>query len=168
MEMNCEQSGYRFSAHRARQNRPAVTANAGRLSGRMKLGTALDHATLARFHHFFGVAPLRINNKEETHLDFDRLVKEATQAQWLNKIGRRLGRPVLVAQSRAIEQEASVIISRLKLAFPKLSMITDRLGDPKSCTHDLFFFPVKTKKCTDDDRPCVSNRPNRCFSFVQQ
>jgi len=117
----------------------------GRLSGRMKLGTALDHATLARLHQYFGVAPLRINNKEETHLDFDRLLNEATQAQWLNRIGKRLGRPVQVAQSRAIEQETSVIISRLKLAFPQLSMITDRLDDPKSCTHALFFSLLKQK-----------------------
>ncbi len=51
-----------------------------RLSGRMKLGTALDHATLILLHQYFGVAPLRINTKEETHLDFDRLLNEATQA----------------------------------------------------------------------------------------
>ena len=139
----------------------------GSLSGRMKLGTALDHATLARLHQYFGVAPLPINNKEEAHLDFDRLLNEATQAQWLNKIGRRLGQPVQITPSRAIEQEASVIISRLKLAFPQLSMITDRLAEPQSGTHDLFFFPVKTKKCTDADRPCFSNRPSPCFSFIQ-
>ena len=117
----------------------------GRLSGRMKLGTALDHATLARLHHYFGVAPLRINNKEETLLDFDRLLNEATQAQWLNRIGRRLGHPVQVAPSRATEREAAVIISRLKLAFPQLSMITDRLDDPQSGTHDLFFSLLKQK-----------------------
>ena len=117
----------------------------GRLSGRMKLGTALDHATLARLHQYFGVAPLRINNKEDIHLDFDCLLKEATQAQWLNRIGRQLGRPVHKAESRAAEQEASVIVSRLKLAFPQLSMITDRLADPQSHTHDLFFSLLKQK-----------------------
>jgi len=117
----------------------------GKLSGRMKLGTALDHPTLARIHHFFGVAPLRINNKEETHLDFDRLLNEATQAQWLKRISRRLGRPLQVAQSRSTEQEASVIISRLRLAFPQLAMLTGRLADPQSCTHDLFFSLLKQK-----------------------
>lgn len=118
----------------------------GRLSGRMKLGTALDHAVLTRLHQYFGVAPLRINTKEETHLDFDRLLTEATQEQWLNRIGRRLGRPVQVAQSLAIEQEVSVIIARLKLAFPQLSKITDRLADPQSGIHALFFSMLKQKK----------------------
>lgn len=117
----------------------------GRLSGRMKLGTALDHATLARLHQYFGVAPLRINNKEETFLDFDRLLNEATQAQWLNRISRRLGRPLQAAASREIEQEAAVIISRLKLAFPELSLITDRLADPQSRSHDQFFSLLKQK-----------------------
>ena len=120
-------------------------SNRGRLSGRMKLGTALDHATLARLRQYFGVAPLRINSKEETLLDFDRLLNDATQAHWLNRIGRRLGRSLQVAESRAMEQDASVIISRLKLAFPQLSMITDRLVDPQSCTHDLFFSMLKQK-----------------------
>ena len=117
----------------------------GSLSGRMKLGTALDHVTLARLHHYFGVAPLRINNKEEAHLDLDCLLNAATQAQWLNRIGRRLGRSVQIAPPRALEQEASDIISRLKLAFPQLSMITDRLDDPRSGSHDLFFSLLKQK-----------------------
>ena len=118
----------------------------GKLSGRMKLGTALDHADVSRLHQYFGVAPLRINNKEEIHLDFDRLINEATQAQWLDRIGKHLGRPVQkAAPSREIEQEAAAVISRLKLAFPQLSMITDGLGDPKSCTHDLFFSLLKQK-----------------------
>ena len=117
----------------------------GSLSGRMKLGTALDHATLSRLHQYFGVAPLRINNKEEIHLDFDRLLSEATQEQWLGRIGRRLGRPVQESPSRATKQETSVIISRLKLAFPQLSMITDKLADQQSGTRDLFFSLLKQK-----------------------
>ena len=65
----------------------------GRLSGRMKLGTALDHATLARLHQYFGVAPLRINNKEETHLDFDRLLKRGTTGTMAQQDRQAAGAP---------------------------------------------------------------------------
>lgn len=100
----------------------------GRLNGVMKIGTSLNHEKLQIIHNFFGITPIRINNKDEVRLHFDHALKNAPESEWIDRISSYLGytlQPVVeLDQSQAI----ATLITRLKLAFPDLVTITERLS----------------------------------------
>ncbi len=91
----------------------------GKLSGTMKLGQALSSEEMATLGNFFGLAPLRVNAKEEVRLLFDKLLEDG-QEQWLEKISGHFGYSLKEKNNPDAGQQIKTLLSRLTLAFPKL------------------------------------------------
>ncbi len=96
------------------------------LSGTMKLGVHLDHQQMAALGNFFGLAPLRVSNKEEVRLLFQVLLQNGSEAQWLKKIGDRLGYPLQPQpknNTKTNREATKRILASLVLAYPELEAL---------------------------------------------
>ncbi len=101
----------------------------GRLSGVMKVGTSLDHEQLQILHHFFGIQPIRINQKDEVRIHFDFALKNMQESELLEKISSHLGHRLLsVVELEQSHHACETIITRLKLGFPDLRGLTETLS----------------------------------------
>jgi hypothetical protein len=99
----------------------------GQLNGVMKIGTSLKHEQLQILYNFFGIPPIRINNKEEVRLHFAFALENAPESEWIKKISSHLGYKVQAASEQDPSQAIGTLINRLKLAFPDLEAITEKL-----------------------------------------
>jgi len=106
----------------------------GCLNGTMKLGQNLDDRELAALENFFGLAPLRVNKKEEVRLYFAELLGSGSEAQWLARIGEELGTPLRPRKpdENGNGEEVRKILASLALAFPKLEDFFATLGPEES------------------------------------
>lgn len=99
------------------------------LSGTMKLGQFLDREEMALLGNFFGLAPLRVNRKEEVRLYFDILFKNGLEEQWLEKIGDYLGYSLKPFSQMDATEPARKMFSRLSLAYPILGSLISFLKE---------------------------------------
>lgn len=112
--------------------------NRGRLNGVMKIGTSLDHEKLQILHNFFGIPPIRINNKDEVRLHFDLALESTPESEWISKINSHLGYTLQAVVKEDQSQAIVMLISRLKLAFPDLKAITERLSAAQDDLNRMF------------------------------
>ncbi len=105
----------------------------GKLKGVMKITTSINHEQLQILHNFFGITPIRINNKDEVRLHFNFALENSPESEWIEKISSHLG----YALQPAVQQDQSLaittLITRLKLAFPDFGVITENV----STSHDI-------------------------------
>ena len=106
----------------------------GRLSGTMKVGTALGSAQLQELHNFFGVDPIRINRNNGVHINFDLALQYGEESFWLDRIGHSLGTPIQRENRPNRDEGEKRLLARLQLAFPKLHKLTSHL---EANPHDL-------------------------------
>ncbi len=100
----------------------------GRLSGRMKVGTSLNHDQLQTLYHFFGISPVRVNSKEEVHIHFERALEDAPEPEWLERISAHLGYRLESEPQQEQSQVIQTLLARLRLGFPELTVLVDELA----------------------------------------
>ena len=110
------------------------------LSGTMKLGEHLDKEQMTVLANFFGLAPLKVNNREEVRLIFKDLLQNGSESQWLKKIGDTLGYP-LQTQSKnnagANRNATQGIYASLVLAYPELHSLFSLLQEDDSSIRSI-------------------------------
>jgi len=106
----------------------------GRLSGTMKLGQDISDEAMTELGNFFGLDPLRVNNKEEVHLHFSILFQNGRESQWLEKIGDVLGQPLIHNKQKDGGNSESTrrILASLTLAFPEMEALFTNLKEGDS------------------------------------
>ena len=110
------------------------------LSGTMKLGEKLDREQMAVLANFFGLAPLRVNNKEEVRLIFKDLLKNGSELQWLEKIGDVLNYPLQPQPENNNETNREATkrtLASLLLAYPKLQPLFSFLQEDSSSIRSI-------------------------------
>jgi hypothetical protein len=95
-------------------------AREGALRGAMKVGTGLAHDQLQPLRNFFGVDPIRISRNEEVRLHFDRLLQQAPEPFWVERIGEATGIPLRHRPQLSKDEQRKTVLDRLQLAFPLL------------------------------------------------
>ncbi len=101
----------------------------GMLSGVIKVGSSLSHQELQQLHNYFGIDPIQINTKNEVRVNFDTLLKNIQEAEWVEKIGACLGRRLKPADKLEIKDATKKLLARLQLAFPGLEKLTKQLAE---------------------------------------
>jgi len=110
------------------------------LSGTMKLGEHLDREQMTVLANFFGLPPLKVNNKEEVRLIFKELLQNGSELQWLKKIGDGLGYPLQTQPKNNDEtnQKATQrIYASLVLAYPELHPLFSVLQEDDSSIRNI-------------------------------
>ncbi len=104
----------------------------GELVGVMKLGDSLADGTLAAFKAFFGLRPLSFSGSGEVRLSWPRFFlgrDEMEVEAWINGLYQALERPRLDLrqQAQGDVRAATLLVDRLRLAFPELGGIHGHL-----------------------------------------
>ncbi len=120
----------------------------GKISGVMKVGTSLDHKKLQILHNFFGITPIRINNKDEVRLHFDLALENTPESEWIEKINPHLGYTLQAVVKEDHSEAITTLITRLKLAFPDLKAITEGLSASQDDLRRMF--KNETKQCVTE------------------
>ncbi len=110
------------------------------LSGTMKLGEQLDREQMTVLANFFGLAPLRVNNKEEVRLIFKDLLKNGSEPQWLEKIGDVLNYPLQPQRGNNNETNREATkrtLESLVLAYPELHPLFSVLQEEDSSIRSI-------------------------------
>jgi len=110
------------------------------LSGTMKLGENLDREQMASLANFFGLAPLRVNSREEVRLLFNVLLQNGSEVQWLKKIGDSLGyslQPQPENSNKTSGEATKRILASLLLAYPDLDTLFTVLQEDDSSIRSL-------------------------------
>jgi len=111
------------------------------LSGTMKLGEHFDREQMAVLANFFGLPPLRVNNREEVRLIFRDLLKNGSESQWLEKIGNALGHPLQSQPGNNNKTNREVVkqtLASLVLAYPELHPLFSVLQEDDSSICSIF------------------------------
>ncbi|MBW2683599.1 MAG: DUF2399 domain-containing protein [Deltaproteobacteria bacterium] len=111
------------------------------LSGTMKLGEHLDREQMVVLANFFGLPPLRVNNKEEVRLIFKDLLQNGSESQWLEKIGDVLGyslQPQPENTNETNREATKRTLASLVLAYPELYSLFSVLQDDDSSIRSIF------------------------------
>ena len=111
------------------------------LSGTMKLGEHLDREQMAVLANFFGLPPLKVNNKEEVRLIFRDLLRNGSESQWLEKIGDVLGYPLQPQPENTNETNREATkrtLASLVLAYPELHPFFSVLQEDDSSIRSIF------------------------------
>ena len=126
----------------------------GKLSGTMKLGTGFLRDQLQELHRFFGVEPIRISRNEEVRLNLDHLLQQDSEPFWLARIEEALGTPLKHKPKCSQEEQNTVLLDRLRLAFPRLRDLIDYLAENPEELRGL-----RTGS--------VNDTTNRCFQLAK-
>ncbi len=110
----------------------------GQLRGVMKIGHLLHSQQLKLLYNFFGIAPIRINGKEEVRISFDLLLQETPEKQWLEKLSAVLGYTLTPVVGPDADKQTAMLLSSLHLAFPELEKLIDHLKKNSGSLQGMF------------------------------
>ncbi len=110
----------------------------GRLAGSMKVGNGLHFDQLNELRNFFGVEPIRISRNEDARISFDKVLQDAPESFWLERIGNYLGHPLQQRQKWNVSDYVKTLTSRLQLGFPDLHELTEFLNNNPETIRTFF------------------------------
>ena len=99
----------------------------GRLSGVMKVGSSLSTDHLHQLHNFFGIAPIRVNSRNEVRIHFDIALNNDPEPIWIENISVYLGYRLRPGTKTDSAEFSNTLLSRLQLAFPELKTLVKQL-----------------------------------------